>query len=91
MGKWVGLTRSIGISACYLSVSVRRVGLSPKLLYNTVGAYDGLEAFKAFENDKEGIDLVITDLVLPSISGVTLIGIKLTMFHTEYLKKVIEE
>jgi DNA-binding NtrC family response regulator len=42
--------------------------------YNTVGAYDGLEAFKAFENDKEGIDLVITDLVLPSISGVTLIG-----------------
>jgi two-component system cell cycle sensor histidine kinase/response regulator CckA len=50
--------------------------------YNTVGAYDGLEAFQIFNNDKEGIDLIITDLVLPSISGVTLIGmIKKTHPH----------
>ena len=43
--------------------------------YNTVSAYDGLEGIQVFENDKEGIDLVITDLVMPSISGVTLIEI----------------
>jgi|OpeIllAssembly_1097287.scaffolds.fasta_scaffold1653459_1 YesN/AraC family two-component response regulator len=41
--------------------------------YNTLSAYDGLEGIHAFENDKDGIDLVITDLVMPSISGVTLI------------------
>jgi CheY-like chemotaxis protein len=43
--------------------------------YNTASAYDGLEGIHVFENDKEGIDLVITDLVMPSISGVTLIEI----------------
>ena len=43
--------------------------------YNTACAYDGLEGIQVFENDKEGIDLVITDLVMPSISGVTLIEI----------------
>jgi CheY-like chemotaxis protein len=43
--------------------------------YNTVSAYDGLEGIQVFENNKEGIDLVITDLVMPSISGVTLIEI----------------
>ena len=41
--------------------------------YNIVSAYDGLEGIQAFKNDKEGIDLVITDLVMPSISGVALI------------------
>jgi CheY-like chemotaxis protein len=43
--------------------------------YNTVSAYDGLDGIQVFENDKEGIDLVITDLIMPSISGVTLIEI----------------
>jgi len=43
--------------------------------YKIVFAYDGLEGFQIFENDKEGIDLVITDLVMPSISGVALIEI----------------
>jgi len=43
--------------------------------YNTVGAYDGLEGIQIFEDDKEAIDLVITDLVMPSISGVALIEI----------------
>jgi CheY-like chemotaxis protein len=43
--------------------------------YKIVVAYDGLEGIQIFENDKEGIDLVITDLVMPSISGVALIEI----------------
>jgi len=43
--------------------------------YNTLSAYDGLEGIRAFENDNDGIDLVITDLVMPSISGVTLIEV----------------
>jgi len=43
--------------------------------YNTVCAYDGLEGLQALESDTEGIDLVISDLVMPSISGVTLIAI----------------
>jgi DNA-binding response OmpR family regulator len=41
--------------------------------YNIVSAYDGLEGIQTFKNDKDGIDLVITDLVMPSISGVALI------------------
>jgi DNA-binding NtrC family response regulator len=41
--------------------------------YDIVCAYDGLEGIQILEKDKEGIDLVITDLVIPTISGVTLI------------------
>jgi two-component system cell cycle sensor histidine kinase/response regulator CckA len=41
--------------------------------YNIVSGYDGLEGIQIFKNDKDGIDLVITDLVMPSISGVALI------------------
>ena len=32
-------------------------------------------ASRFFEKDKEGIDLVITDLVMPSMNGVTLIEV----------------
>jgi two-component system cell cycle sensor histidine kinase/response regulator CckA len=41
--------------------------------YSIVTAYTGLDGIQAFENDKDGIDLIITDLVMPSFSGVNLI------------------
>ncbi len=42
--------------------------------YDIVMAHDGAEGIQAFENDKDGIHLIITDLVMPSFSGVSLIG-----------------
>jgi DNA-binding NtrC family response regulator len=45
--------------------------------YDLVTAYKGLDGLKAFEAYKGDIDLVITDLVMPAISGVGVIsGIK---------------
>jgi DNA-binding NtrC family response regulator len=38
-------------------------------------AENGLDGLKHFENDENGIDLVITDLVMPDISGVGVISI----------------
>ena len=52
--------------------------------YNTVIAHDGIEGIQAFENDIEGIDLVITDLVMPSSSGVTLIEVELNRCAEKY-------
>jgi DNA-binding NtrC family response regulator len=43
--------------------------------YNTVTASNGLDGLKAFENDREGFDLIVTDLIMPEISGVALIEI----------------
>ena len=43
--------------------------------YNIATAGDGLEGLKTFENDRDGIDLIITDLIMPEISGVALIDI----------------
>jgi two-component system cell cycle sensor histidine kinase/response regulator CckA len=43
--------------------------------YSILAAYDGFEGIQALENAQGEIDLVITDLVMPSISGTTLIGI----------------
>jgi DNA-binding NtrC family response regulator len=43
--------------------------------YNTVTASNGLDGLNTFENDKEGFVLIVTDLVMPEISGVTLIEI----------------
>ena len=43
--------------------------------YTIVTAYNGLDGIQAFENDKDGIDLILTDLVMPSLSGVTLIEV----------------
>jgi DNA-binding NtrC family response regulator len=42
--------------------------------YNTVTAHNGLDGLKAYENDMDGFDLIITDLVMPEMSGVALIN-----------------
>lgn len=43
--------------------------------YEVVTAYNGLDGLKAFETIEGKIDLVITDLVMPEISGVGVISI----------------
>ena len=43
--------------------------------YEVLTALDGMQGLKLFENEKEGFDLVITDLVMPYISGVGVISI----------------
>jgi len=43
--------------------------------YDVTSASDGLEGLKLFENDQQGFDLVITDIVMPKISGMGLISI----------------
>jgi len=46
-----------------------------KKKYNVASASNGLEGLKLIENEKQGFDLVITDLIMPDISGVALISI----------------
>ena len=46
-----------------------------KKKYDVVSASDGLDALKLLETEQQGFDLVITDLVMPNISGVGLISI----------------
>ena len=43
--------------------------------YDVVTAFNGLDGLKAFEKNSSKIDLVITDLVMPEISGVGVISI----------------
>jgi len=43
--------------------------------YEVFSASDGLESLKLLETEEQGFDLVITDLVMPDISGVGLIAI----------------
>jgi len=43
--------------------------------YEVFSATDGLEGLKLLETEHHGFDLVITDLVMPNISGVALISI----------------
>jgi DNA-binding NtrC family response regulator len=43
--------------------------------YQVLTAENGLDGLKHFEEDDNGIDLVITDLVMPDISGVGVISI----------------
>ena len=43
--------------------------------YKVFTAPDGMEGLKLFEANEEGFDLVITDLVMPFISGVGVISI----------------
>ena len=43
--------------------------------YDVTSASDGLEGLKLFENDQQEFDLVITDIVMPRISGMGLISI----------------
>jgi len=49
--------------------------------YDVTSASDGLEGLKLFENDQQGFDLVITDIVMPKISGMGLISIIKKKFH----------
>ena len=46
-----------------------------KKKYDVVSASDGLDGLKFLETEKQIFDLVITDLVMPNISGVGLISI----------------
>ena len=43
--------------------------------YDVATARDGLEGLKLFESEENGFDLVITDVVMPNISGVGVISI----------------
>lgn len=43
--------------------------------YDVLTAYNGLDGLKTFETSQNRIDLVITDLVMPEISGVGVISI----------------
>jgi DNA-binding response OmpR family regulator len=43
--------------------------------YQVFSASNGLDALKMIDTEKEGFDIVITDLVLPNISGVAVISI----------------
>ena len=43
--------------------------------YDVISASNGLDALKMIENETGGIDIIITDLILPNISGVAVISI----------------
>ena len=43
--------------------------------YDVTSASNGLEGLKLFENDQQGFDLIITDIVMPKLSGMSLISI----------------
>jgi len=43
--------------------------------YEVASSLSGLDGLKLFESDQKGFDLVITDLVMPNISGVAVISI----------------
>ncbi len=43
--------------------------------YDVITAYKGLDGLKAFEANQGNIDLVITDLVMPEISGIGVISV----------------
>jgi DNA-binding NtrC family response regulator len=43
--------------------------------YTVETASNGLDGLKIYENDQDGFDLIITDLVMPNISGVAIISL----------------
>ena len=43
--------------------------------YDVLSASNGLDGLKVIENEKDRLDIIITDLVLPNISGVAVISI----------------
>ena len=43
--------------------------------YNVISASNGLDGLKLIDSEKDTLDLIITDLVLPNISGVAVISI----------------
>jgi two-component system cell cycle sensor histidine kinase/response regulator CckA len=45
-----------------------------KKKYEVVSAFDGLEGIKILKTEQQGFDLVITDLVMPKMSGNYLIS-----------------
>lgn len=49
-------------------------GFLNKIKYEVVTASDGLEGLKLLKTEPQGFDLVITDLVMPKISGNYLIS-----------------
>ncbi len=42
--------------------------------YDVVTASNGMDGLKTFEGNPDGFDLIITDLVMPNISGVAIIS-----------------
>jgi DNA-binding NtrC family response regulator len=48
--------------------------------YDVISATNGLEGLKLIENDQRGFDLIITDIVMPQISGIGLIAMIKTKF-----------
>jgi DNA-binding response OmpR family regulator len=42
--------------------------------YDVVSAANGLEGLKLLEDDPQGFDLIVTDIVMPQISGIGLIS-----------------
>jgi len=46
-----------------------------KKQYDVVSASDGLDGLKLIEETREKFDLIITDLVMPNVSGIGLISI----------------
>ena len=46
-----------------------------KKRYDITSANNGLEGLKYLEKEEQGFDVVITDLIMPDISGVALISI----------------
>jgi len=42
--------------------------------YDVISSANGLEGLKLLENDQQGFDLIITDIVMPQISGISLIS-----------------
>ena len=54
--------------------AVARLGelMLARLGYNTVVTSSSLEALETFKADPEGFDLIITDMAMPSMNGVTL-------------------
>jgi DNA-binding NtrC family response regulator len=43
--------------------------------YDVISSTNGLEVMKLLENDQQGFDLVVTDIVMPQISGISLISL----------------
>ena len=43
--------------------------------YDVTSASDGLKGLKLFKEDPKGFDLIITDIVMPKLSGMSLISI----------------
>jgi DNA-binding NtrC family response regulator len=48
--------------------------------YDVISATNGLEGLKLIENEQRGFDLIITDIVMPEISGIGLISMIKTKF-----------